>query len=124
MRRVTLNRFKGANSGVLFWGPRGCGKSQILTYASAWAHENNWVVVAIPRCEAFTDGSQMLFKYKNGLYFQENLAKQMLFDLRHSNELIFRNADVDMSVYGKIDISGVKDGDLEPCPRVWDPERQ
>ena len=29
-----------------------------------------------------------------------------------------------MSVYGKIDISGVKDGEPEPCPRVWDAERQ
>jgi hypothetical protein len=29
-----------------------------------------------------------------------------------------------MSVYGKIDISGVKDGEPEPCPKVWDAERQ
>ena len=25
-----------------------------------------------------------------------------------------------MSIYGKYDISGVKDGEPEPCPRVWD----
>lgn len=29
-----------------------------------------------------------------------------------------------MSVYGKIDITGMKDGDPEPHPRVWDEERQ
>ena len=29
-----------------------------------------------------------------------------------------------MSLYGKYDITGVKDGDPDPCPRVWDPERQ
>lgn len=29
-----------------------------------------------------------------------------------------------MSVYGKYDMTGVKDGDPEPCPRVWDPKRQ
>ena len=29
-----------------------------------------------------------------------------------------------MSKYGKYDISGIKDGDPEPCPRVWDAERQ
>ena len=29
-----------------------------------------------------------------------------------------------MSIYGKYDISGVKDGEPEPCPRVWDAKRQ
>jgi hypothetical protein len=29
-----------------------------------------------------------------------------------------------MSIYGKFDISGVKDGDPEPCPRIWDAKRQ
>ena len=32
--------------------------------------------------------------------------------------------DVDMSRFGKFDITGVRDGDAEPCPRVWDPIRQ
>jgi hypothetical protein len=32
--------------------------------------------------------------------------------------------DVDMSLYGKIDYSGVKDNDPEPCPRVWDDARK
>lgn len=39
IRRVSLPRFKGVNTGLLLWGPRGCGKSQILTYVTAWAHE-------------------------------------------------------------------------------------
>lgn len=29
-----------------------------------------------------------------------------------------------MSLFGKIDISGVKDGDPEPCPRYWDDKRK
>lgn len=29
-----------------------------------------------------------------------------------------------MSLYGKIDITGMRDGDPEPCPRVWDPKRK
>jgi hypothetical protein len=37
--------------------------------------------------------------------------------------LLFRETDVDMSIYGKMDITGVKDGDPEPCPRVFDEER-
>jgi len=28
-----------------------------------------------------------------------------------------------MSHYGKYDISGVKDSEPEPCPRVWDAKR-
>ena len=32
--------------------------------------------------------------------------------------------DVDMKHYGKHDISGVKDGDPEPCPNTWDPVRE
>ena len=31
--------------------------------------------------------------------------------------------EVDMNLYGKFDISGVKDGDPEPCPNVWDAKR-
>lgn len=32
--------------------------------------------------------------------------------------------DVNLKRYGKFDMTGVKDGDPEPCPRVWDPLRQ
>lgn len=56
IRRVSLPQFKGANSGVMLWGSRGSGKSQVLSYVSAWAHENKWAVLNIPRCEAYTDG--------------------------------------------------------------------
>jgi hypothetical protein len=31
--------------------------------------------------------------------------------------------DVDMSRYGKFDMAGIKDGDPEPVPKVWDPKR-
>lgn len=31
---------------------------------------------------------------------------------------------VDKARYGKYDISGVRDGDPEPCPRVWDENRK
>ena len=75
MRRVSLPRFKGGNSGLLLWGQRGCGKSQVLSYVSAWAHENRWAVLNVPRCELFTDGTQEIFRYKNGLYLQPIIAK-------------------------------------------------
>jgi hypothetical protein len=40
-RIVSLHdRFKGNNTGMLLWGEHGCGKSQVLSYVVAWAHEN------------------------------------------------------------------------------------
>lgn len=48
----------------------------------------------------------------------------MLLDFRHSNEQLLSEIDVDMSLYGKRDYSGMKDGEPEPCPRVWDPKRK
>jgi len=47
----------------------------------------------------------------------------MLNDLKIQNEQIFREMDVNLERYGLFDITGVKDGDGEPCPRVWDPIR-
>lgn len=52
------------------------------------------------------------------------MAKRFLSDLRTQNEQIFKEMDVDLSRYGKYDMTGVKDGDPEPCPRTWDPLRQ
>jgi len=123
-RRVSLNRFKGNNTGLMFWGERGCGKSQILAYVNAWAHENSWFNLSIPNTEQFVDGKTDAFRYKNGLYLQKDLARQLLEDLKHINEQLLNETEVDMSLYGKYDISGVKDGEPEPCPRVWDPLRK
>lgn len=48
----------------------------------------------------------------------------MLQDFRHSNEQLLLQTEVNLSLYGKYDVSGVKDGEPEPCPRTWDPERK
>ena len=32
--------------------------------------------------------------------------------------------DVDLSRYGKCDMTGAHDDDGEPCPRTWDAERK
>lgn len=44
----------------------------------------------------------------------------MMNDLKIQNEQIFREMKVNLDRYGKFDITGVKDGDGEPCPRTWD----
>ena len=43
---------------------------------------------------------------------------------RTANEERLKEWDVDLSLYGKFDMAGVKDGDPEPCPRTWDEKRQ
>lgn len=91
---------------------------------TAWAHESNWINFTISDPEGIVGGKTELFRFKNGLYLQRDMAKRVLSDFRHSNEQMLREFEVDMSLYGNFDISGVKDGDAEPCPRVWDPKRQ
>jgi hypothetical protein len=88
-RMVSLHeRFKGNNTGMLLWGEHGCGKSQVLSYVVAWAHENNWINVTVPSCEALISGDTEapVLRYKNGLYLYEDIAKKYLEDFNHSNE--------------------------------------
>ena len=73
--------FKGFNSGGLLWGERGCGKSQILAYLTAWAHENEWVNLTVANCEEFVDASHNIERMENGLYLQSVLAERILKDL-------------------------------------------
>jgi len=68
IRRASFPRFKGNNTGMLLWGERGCGKSQILSYTTAWAHEQRWVNFTISNPEEFVGGKTETFRWKNGLY--------------------------------------------------------
>ena len=124
IRSTSFHQFKGNNTGCLLWGERGCGKSQILTYVTAWAHESDWINFTISNPEEFVGGKTDLFRHKNGLYTQDDLAANMLFAFKHSNEQKLQDFEVDMNLYGKFDLTGVHDREHEPCPRVWDPVRE
>ena len=87
IRSTSFERFKGNNTGCLLWGERGCGKSQILTYVTAWAHESDWINFTISNPEEFVNGTTKdLFRHKNGLYTQDDLAVHTLESFKHSNE--------------------------------------
>lgn len=60
--------FKGFNTGGLLWGEKGCGKSQILAYLTAWAHENQWINVTVASCQEFVNGEWETDRMENGLY--------------------------------------------------------
>ena len=96
----------------------------MLTYATAWAHDNNWMNVSITNQEEFVDGTWNIFRYKDGLYHQKDLAVRLLKDFGTSNAQMSREFEVDLDVYGKCDMSGVHDSENEPCPRVWDELRK
>jgi hypothetical protein len=63
---------------MLFWGERGTGKSQILAYLTAWAHENSWINVTISDHEDILGGKFNIHRHKNGLYLQFDLGKELL----------------------------------------------
>lgn len=63
IRRIANEGFKGAFSGALLWGESGCGKSQILSYLTAWAHESNWCSVAITDSEGFVNAQTDIFRF-------------------------------------------------------------
>ena len=92
MRRVGVAKgaFKGFNTGGLLWGERGCGKSQILAYLTAWAHENSWVNITLPHAnDICEDMDHRPERMKNGLYLQADLAARILNDLATANEALF-----------------------------------
>ena len=124
IKRVSIDNFKGNNTGILFWGERGIGKSQMLTYCTAWAAEESWFNVSITNQEEFVDGTFDIFRFKNGLYLQKDLAVKTLKDFGTVNAQMSREFDVDLDVYGGCDITGVHDTEAEPCPRVWDELRK
>ena len=68
IRRSSFAKFKGHNTGALLWGERGCGKSSILAYTTAWAHESRWINFTISGPEEFVSGKSELYRWKNGLY--------------------------------------------------------
>ena len=70
MRRVALQQgaFKGFNTGGLLWGETGCGKSQILAYLTAWAHENSWINITVPSCLELVDSTHLVERMDDGLY--------------------------------------------------------
>jgi len=101
MREYALQSFKGFNSGMFMWGRSGAGKSGALGYIVAWAHENNWAVINIPRARKFTHTPCTLERHINGLYIQKQFAKELLEDLKISNQQKLEEMKVNMELYGK-----------------------
>ena len=122
--RTLIKDFKGFNSGALLYGEAGCGKSQIMTYLHAWAKENKWIVIPIHKATRFTKDPASIERHPTGLYLQHELAKELLLDFKIINYEILRSYPVDLSLYGKFDMAGSREGGLDPVPIFYDKERK
>ena len=116
--------FRGFNSGIVLFGESGSGKSGILGYLHAWAKENNWVVLPIYRATRLTKDPEDIEQHINGLYLQNQLARELLLEIKMLNLNQFDKLLVNLDVYGKIDSTGVKDGSPDPMPSLWDEDRR
>jgi len=65
--------------------------------------------MTVPSCEQISGGEAPIFRFKNGLYLQEELAHTLLGHFKHSNEQNLQDFDVNLARYGHYDISGVRD---------------
>ena len=122
--RTLIKDFKGFNSGCLLTGEAGCGKSQILTYLHAWAKENNWIVLPIPRATKFTKDPSEIERHPTGMYMQHVFAQELLLDLKIINYEILKFYPVNLKMYGKFDMAGNREGDSEAVPIYYDKERK
>ena len=70
-----MKGFKGFNSGCLLYGDCGVGKSGIMSYLTAWAHDSNWIVVNVPHATKIVSTGLRVQRLENGLYMQEEVAQ-------------------------------------------------
>ncbi len=123
MRKYAIPRFKGFNTGAMLWGQRGVGKSQILAYLGAWAHDNNWATVMVPSGSKLVQGDSVV-RHSCGLYMQPDFARDIIVGIQRANEGVLAGLPVKPELYGRFNLAGHPDGDLDPVIREYDPKRK
>jgi hypothetical protein len=121
--REQLPKWKGFNTGVLLTG-EGNGKSMILAYLHAWAKESGWFVFPVNDVNKYTQHGYPIERHISGLYFQPELAVELLKDIKIVNYKILKETAVDLNDYGKFNIAGHYDDDPEPNLVMWDHRSQ
>lgn len=116
--------YRGFNSGTVLFGESGSGKSCIMAHLHSWAKENNWVVLPIYRASRFTIDMEDIEQHLNGLYLQNELVKELLIEFKVINIKLLEKMKVNLEKYGKFNTAGVKDGEPDPVPVLWDEGRR
>lgn len=95
-----------AKSGFLLDGKKGVGKSQILNLMTIWARKNDWLVVVEPMPGRYRIEIADIKRSNNGVYIQNEFAKQFLEATSLANREKLQEIEVDHSIYGSRSIDG------------------
>jgi small subunit ribosomal protein S29 len=124
------------NSGLMLYGDAGTGKSGVLNYVISWAHQKNWVVMKVRNCFHITHPHDLLGKdeeismhplekhLESRLFLDYVNSGRILKDFMTANEDLLRQIPVDKSLYGKINIVGVHDGEPTAVPNAYNAWRK
>ena len=116
--------YRGFNSGTVLFGESGSGKSCIMAHLHSWAKENNWCVLPIYRASRFTIDMENIEQHLNGLYLQNELVKELLIEFKVINIKILEKMKINPDKFGKFNSAGVRDGEPDPVPVLWDEGRR
>ena len=85
----------------------------ILTYLSLWAYKHNWLVLNVPNGYKWTNDRNLkeVDRAYNGLFLVYEHGVEWLDQFATANAHILKDMPVDMTMYGKCDVSGVLDDD-------------
>lgn len=95
-----------------------------MAYLTAWARDNNWIVVPVPSGSKIVREGQGVNMHSCGLYLQPSFAKDILEGILKANETNLAKFPVDMKLYGQINAAGYHDLEPPPVVREWDPKRK
>lgn len=79
----------------------------ILAYAAMYAFKNQWILINVPNVQKWTRGHRATpVKMFNGLFIIEQHVLEWLDEFKTANEHLLKDMKVDMSLYGKMDLTG------------------
>ena len=97
----------------------------IMAYATMFAFKNNWIVITTPNIMKWTqDRVANPERMYNGLFVIEQHVMQWLDQFKTLNGHILKDMPVNLDLYGKMDITGVHQGQYQPVPNIYYKERQ
>ena len=96
----------------------------ILAYAAMYGFKNNWIVISIPVMKWTQSLNIHPKKMFNGLFVIEQHVVEWLTEFKKTNGHILKQMKVDMSKYGKIDLTGTHPEEFEPVPNIYYKDRQ
>ncbi|EAR88042.2 ribosomal death-associated protein (macronuclear) [Tetrahymena thermophila SB210] len=125
IKKYSLRKFIGFNSGALLYGDSGSGKSGTLLYVTMWAHYKKWIVLNVPSAFNWTQKEWKFVRHpKTGLYIQNELAQDWMKSFKHANSDLLKQIPVNMDIYGFYNLSGQHDKECDAVPDLYYKDRK